>query len=123
MKSLQFAVPLLVAAAGVFAQPSEFSETTSVVVAEVPVKVSRDGEPVRGLTAEDFKILDRGEPRSLLGFEVVDLEAVGGPEALQEIPVAAQRHFLLLFDLAFSRPMTLRGSIAGSRELLTSLHG
>lgn len=112
--------------ADAMAQRGDFSATTTVVVVEVPVNVVRDGQPVRGLTAEDFVVLDRGEPRPLAGFEVVDLEAVatgGDRRALrQAVPEVAQRHFLLLFDLAFSRANTLRRSIEGGRELLAELH-
>ena len=41
-----------------WAQTSRFEEVTEVVVVEVPVQVLRDGEPVRGLTAENFEIVD-----------------------------------------------------------------
>lgn len=116
----------LLAAPMSFAERSKFTGSTTVLAVEVPVNVVRDGEPVRGLTAEDFEVLDRGDVRPLVGFEVIDLEAIGAPGASAgerpEIPVAAQRHFLLLFDLSFTRPEKLEGAIAGARDLMTSLH-
>jgi|CXWL01.1.fsa_nt_gi VWFA-related protein len=81
-----------------------FAGTSSVVLVEVPVRVLDDGQPVRGLKAEDFTVLEDGTERPLSSFEVVDLtlstEAAGGTVALP--PPAARRHFLLLFDLAFT---------------------
>ena len=35
-----------------------FSESTSVVVVEVPVQVVRDGKPVPGLTRADFELYE-----------------------------------------------------------------
>ena len=53
-----------------------FSETTEVVVVEVPVQVIKDGEPVRGLTAADFELYDGRKKVEITGFEVLDLAAV-----------------------------------------------
>ena len=58
-----------------------FVESTQVVVVEVPVQVIRNGEPVRGLTAEDFEVWDGREKQTLTGFEAVDLAELSG-EAL-----------------------------------------
>lgn len=102
--------------------PGQYVGSTTVVAVEVPVNVVQDGEPVRGLTMDDFEILDRGEQRPLLGFEVIDLETIGLTPASTEVPAVAQRHFLLFFDLAYSRTKALKNSIRGSRELTSSLH-
>ncbi len=48
------AAGLAIAAASLAAQT--FTESTEVVVVEVPVQVVRDGQPVRGLTAADFEV-------------------------------------------------------------------
>lgn len=103
------------------AQEGRFGERVSVVQVEVPVQVVRDGEPVRGLTREDFEILEGRKPREIVGFEVVDLSLA--TEAPTALPVAARRHFLLLFDLSFSDA----GSIVKAREaalevVRTALH-
>jgi VWFA-related protein len=100
------------------AQEGRFGEEVEVLVVEVPVQVLRDGEPVRGLTAEDFEILEGRKRREIVGFDVVDLtltEGVAAPAAT--IPVAARRHLLLFFDLSFSRP----GSIVRAREAAREL--
>ncbi len=96
-----------------------FRGSATVVAVEVPVHVIRDGEPVRGLTRDDFVVLDEGEPREIVGFEVIDL-TITAPEAADgdvRPPVSARRHFLLLFDLTFSRP----DSVAAAREAATEL--
>src|SRR5262245_42767918 len=71
-----------------------FTETTEVVVVEVPVQVVKDGEPVRGLTAADFELYDGRKKVPLSGFEVLDLGAAPTPAAPGALPVAARRHFL-----------------------------
>lgn len=107
---------VLSGAAGVAAQDEppagreEFAEETTVTLVEVPVQVLRGGEPVRGLTAEDFVIYDEGERRPVSYFEAVDLreavagsgEAAGPDEGAAEVPAAARRRFLLFFDLDFT---------------------
>jgi len=100
------------------AQEGRFGEEVEVLVVEVPVQVLRDGEPVRGLTAEDFEILEGRKRREIVAFDVVDLtltEGVAAPAAT--VPVAARRHLLLFFDLSFSRP----GSIVRAREAAREL--
>lgn len=39
-------------------QKKNFDDTATVVAIEVPVNVTVDGEPVRGLTVDNFEILD-----------------------------------------------------------------
>lgn len=83
-----------------------FEETTSVIVVEVPVTVtSRDGQPVRGLTADNFQVLEGRKELPIVGFDVLDLGAPAGTVAarpVSSIPPAARRHYLFLFDLLFS---------------------
>jgi len=83
----------------------QFGGETTVTVVEVPVQVFVDGEPLRGLTADDFVIYDQGERRKVQFFEQVDFQEVAawreeGEET--EVPAAARRHFLLFFDLDFT---------------------
>lgn len=110
-----------------------FTGETQVVAIEVPVQVLVDGEPVRGLTAEDFRIYEEGEPRPLTGFEVVDLAvtteppgpgtaaaSASAPEAAPAfaVPPAGRRHFLLFFDLAFTEAGNLSRGLESARSLV-----
>ena len=120
---------VLLAASPAFAQKGRksFGETTDVVVVEVPVTVvGKDGEPVRGLTAEDFEVIDGKKEQDLVGFEVIDLTKIDRidpmSEERREIPVAARRHFLMLFDLAFSQPESLVRARWAARDLIDNLH-
>ena len=108
---------LLAPEVGLGQQP-RVEEVTEVVVVEVPVQVIQDGEPVRGLTAEDFEITEGRKKREIIGFDVVDLEMIKPTSApVREVPVAARRHFLFFFDLSFSDP----GAIVRARRAATEL--
>lgn len=101
-------------------QPEGFAEETAVVVVEVPVQVLEDEKPVRGLTADDFEVVDGRTPRPIASFEVVDLAASVGPDgapAAAPSP-AARRHFLLLFDLYFTSTKSLLASEKAARALV-----
>jgi VWFA-related protein len=98
---------LLAIAAPATAEPPQaaFSGTTSVLEIEVPVRVLSDGHPVRGLTAADFTVRDRGRVRPLTSFEVVDLSESPPSSASTpgfDLPAGARRHILLFFDLTFT---------------------
>ncbi|HYL06583.1 MAG TPA: VWA domain-containing protein [Thermoanaerobaculia bacterium] len=98
-----------------------FSESTEVTVVQVPVQVVRDGGPVQGLTAADFAVFDGRKQQKVTGFEVLDLSARQGP-AVASIPPALRRHFLLLFDLAFSEPKSLIKARQMVRNMMPALH-
>jgi len=107
-----------------------FEDRANVVEVQIPVNVTaRDGQPVRGLTAEDFTVLDRGDRQEITHFEVIDLDELSvTPEASAAaidriLPSSARRHFLLLFDLSFSSPSAILKARDAAREfLLDSLH-
>lgn len=112
-----------------------FGDVSQVTVVEVPVQIVYEGQPVRGLSADDFRILDEGVPRTVESFEVVDLSVAAGESdgaadgaaasagPLHGVDPAGRRHFLLLFDLAFSRPYDLSRAEQAARELVeTGLH-
>src|SRR5262245_30347038 len=86
---------------GPAAAQQTFTGATEVVVVEVPVQVVKDGEPVRGLTANDFEVFDGRKKVPITGFEVLDLATTPSSAAAAQIPVSARRHFLMLFDLSF----------------------
>lgn len=105
-----------------------FLGTAEVVEVQVPVNVvGKNGEPVRDLTVEDFKIFDGSQLQEITGFRVVDLELVEPgttqTEIDQAVPAAARRHFLLLFDVSFSTPISiLQAREAARKFVLESLH-
>ena len=94
-----------------------FAGATDVVEVEVPVQVVRDGQPVRGLKAEDFEVYDGRTRQTLTGFHAVDLAA---PAVLRAaaVPLAGRRQFLLFFDLAFSDPKSVVKAREAARELV-----
>jgi len=110
-----------------------FEGTSQVLAVEVPVNVvGKDGEPVRGMSADDFEVYDGNDRQTLTGFEVVDLKtlekepagaASPATRAPVELPPAARRHFLFLFDLSFSSPTSiLKARVAAREFVLHSLH-
>jgi VWFA-related protein len=118
---------LLVLAAGAaglaLAPPAaaQFSETADVVVVEVPVQVvGKDGEPVRGLTAADFEVTEGRRKLPVTGFEVLDLAVE--ESAAGDMPTAARRHFLMLFDLSFSQPKSILKARQAAADVVDSLH-
>ncbi|HVG06771.1 MAG TPA: VWA domain-containing protein [Thermoanaerobaculia bacterium] len=108
------------------ARAQTYSESTDVVVVEVPVQVLNGaGEPVRGLTADDFEVYERGRKQKIVGFEVLDLKVdVPGEAKTHKAPppVSARRHFLFLFDLSFSSPKAAGRSREAARKILEKLH-
>lgn len=123
---------------GLPSAPAQAQETfegrVDVVEVEVPVEVrDRDGQPVRGLSAADFKIFDDGDAREISRFEVIDLEtSTAGETAAQAgepaapAPILAPvrpRYLLVLFDLTFSNPIAVGRARAAAKEVvLGSLH-
>lgn len=102
---------------------AQFSDTTTVTVVEVPVQVTSGGNPLRDLTRDDFELLDGRKPVEITGFEMVDLSTVEGKVTDEPVPVAARRHFLLLFDLRFSAPDSVgRAQEAAADLVLRELH-
>jgi VWFA-related protein len=98
-----------------------FSGTTQVLSVEVPVQVVRNGEPVRGLTAADFEVWEGRRRLTLTGFEALDLAAAAKEGRKSGVPAAARRHFLLLFDLAFSEPKAIARARLAAARLVTQL--
>ncbi|HEV7784291.1 MAG TPA: VWA domain-containing protein, partial [Thermoanaerobaculia bacterium] len=94
-----------------------FAGSTDVVEVEVPVQVIRDGQPVRGLKAEDFEVYDGRTRQTLTGFHAVDLASPAAQRAAA-VPLAGRRQFLLFFDLAFSDPKSVAKAREAARELV-----
>jgi VWFA-related protein len=123
-------LPSGAAAAVAGAKTPTFEDTSQVVSVEVPVNVvGRDGEPVRGLTADDFEVYDGNSRQALSSFEVIDLKTLNAaPAAPAAAPApppadlrpAARRHFLLLFDLSFSTPTSILKARLAARDFVLS---
>lgn len=96
-----------------------FEGETSVSIIEVPVQVLQKGDPVRGLTSENFEIYDNGVKQDIIGFEVVDATATWEPQELptgEVLPPQERRNFFLLFDFAYGG----NGLIDARRRLIES---
>ena len=107
----------------------QFEDRTSVFEVQVPVNVvARGGEAVRGLTPEDFQILDEGQLQEIAGFRVIDLDLFVPDERRvietdYGIPPAARRHFLFLFDLSYSAPTSIaKARAAAQKFVLHEMH-
>jgi len=107
----------------------EFVGRSDVLLVEVPVEVhTRGGEAVRGLELADFELWEEGEEREIASFQAFDLERLGavdqpGARRGAQVPAVARRHFLLLFDLAFSSPGAIvRARGAALDFVLETLH-
>jgi len=116
-KLLAVAVTLLIPAV---LEAQRFSEGVEVTVIEVPVTVSdRAGNAMRDLTKENFEIYDDGKRVPIEYFEVVDLARISA-QSKKPLPPAAYRNFLLLFDLANSKPGTIQRAQTAAREFVTT---
>src|ERR1043165_1977477 len=89
----------------------QVSENITVEVIEVPVYVTAaDGTPIRGLTKDAFSLTVNGKPQAIDYFEEVDLRKPAPAPAQATLAATAppslheRRLYLLLFDLAFTRP-------------------
>jgi len=105
--------------------PLVLQQRTSVVAVRVPVQVVRDGEPVRGLTSDNFVLMDRGKRRLITAVEVVDLldpVPVAGAASETDIPPESRRHLVFIFDLSFSAPGPLVRAREAVAQIADSLH-
>lgn len=93
-----------------------------VTLIAIPVFVTdKDGRSVPGLTAQDFEVEDGGKPAPIEGFLAVSGDgpaaspqgAAGGATLL-----SSRRQFVLLFDLALSRSVTIERSRIAARKFL-----
>ena len=98
---------------------AQVKETVTVNLIEVPVTViDNSGNPVRGLSAANFKVFEDGHERAITAVDVVDLAAKEQRNALATINPSARRNFLLLFDLSFTGPRALANAQEASRTFV-----
>lgn len=105
-----------------------FSDSSSVLVVEVPVNVIAGGKAVEGLESDDFRVFDGDRERPLVGFDTIRLETRGlAADALlagaegRRVPSPARRRFLLFFDLAFTPRFEIAKSLGSAGNLLAGL--
>lgn len=102
---------------------SVVQERAGVTLIEIPVNVvGKDGKPVAGLTPGDFELYDDGKKRPISGVEVIDLSrpaAAPAPGVPEELPAAARRLWLLVFDLSYTSPSGLVRARDGARHFVT----
>jgi len=97
-------------------------ESVTVSVVEVPVTVvDAQGNPVRGLTAANFRVLDEGKERPVTSFDAVDFASLRSLTATSPLNPAARRNFMLLFDLTFSSPSSITRAQQAARDFVTKM--
>ena len=106
-----------VLAAPLFAQ---VKETVTVSVVEVPVTVvGNDGNPVRGLTAANFEVIDEGKKRAISSFDAIDFTSKETVQALAPLNPAARRNFMLVFDLLYAQPDSIQRAQRAAHDFVT----
>ena len=110
MKSFVAATIVLVATAA-FAQ---VRDSVTVQVVEVPVHVTSNGEPVTGLTRENFELSINGRRQKIDYFDVIDFAALS-PE--QQRDPRQRRLYTLVFDIS-STPNQLHRAQHAALKLL-----
>lgn len=96
-----------------------YYEEIGVVLYQLQVNVrDKNGDPIRGLTKDDFKIRLDGDLQEIQTVEEIALESMVNENdwrALEDIPQQARRVFVFFFDLRYS---TRRG-LSAAREAAT----
>lgn len=124
----------VVAAEPVSAQGFRFRAAATRVIVDVLV-LDEDGNPVSGLTAGDFELLEEGAPQQVLSLDVVDWERYGPsagapPEDESAAPVeeaapaaevnASPRRFVIVFNRRRADPVNLRRAKRGLEEFVAN---
>ena len=103
MRALVSITSILLLTAG--AVLGQVKETVNVHLVEVPVTVvDRQGNPVRGLGASNFELIDQGRRRPITSFDRIDFASPDSMKSASPLNPAARRSFLLLFDMSFASP-------------------
>jgi VWFA-related protein len=117
MRPVRMAV--VVVAVAFAANAQKLNESITVSLVEVPVTVvDSSGNPVRGLTAANFKLFDQGKEVAVNGIDTIDFASREAMGAVSPLNPVARRKFLLLFDLAFSKPSSLARAQEAARQFV-----
>lgn len=92
-------------------------ESVTVEVVDVPVYVRRGSEPVRGLTRDDFELLVNGRKQPIEYFDVLG-ESPAGSAVESSAPLRERRLFLVVFDVAFTKPYFVSRARKSALELI-----
>ncbi len=109
---------------------AQFIERVDVSVANIDVVVTdRDGNPVRGLTRDDFQVFEDGKLQTITNFSAIEADdagpaAVAGDTASPPVADLAQpappRLIVMFIDIDDIEPIRRRQFFEGIREFLDS---
>lgn len=99
-----------------------YYEEIGVVLYQLQVNVrDKNGDPVKGLTKDDFQIKLDGKLQEIQAIEEVSLESMLDSQdyrSLDEIPQAARRVFVFFFDLRYSTRQGLQEARRAATEFV-----
>lgn len=91
---------------------------TDISIVALPVFVTdKSGQAVRGLTAQDFQVLDDGKSVPIVSFQYVDTTSDESQSEIRQV-LAARRHFMLLFDMSFTDPGGVHKARTAAKEFV-----
>ena len=93
---------------------AQVRESVTVQVVDVPVHVTANGEPVAGLTRENFQLFVNGKPQKIDYFDALDFATLSPEQARDP---RQRRLYTLVFDLT-STPNELQRAQHAALELL-----
>ena len=112
---------LMLAVSAVWGQEYDsFFEEFDVILHQLQVNVAdRDGKPIRGLKAGDFKVILDGKEQTVELVEEIDLTRfTDGLEGEEALPQQARRLFVFFFDMRFSTKQGVLASQEAAREFI-----
>jgi len=127
VKILVAGLLVFASAAPAAAQTFRFRAEATRVIVDVLV-LDGDGNPVAGLSAEDFELLEDGDPQRVASLDVIDWEryepesspGAGAPAPPDAVPSgnATPRRFVIVFNRRRADPVNLRRAKRGIEEFV-----
>lgn len=111
--------PAVASGAGKVSTSPVISSEISVTLVEMPVEVVRNGDPVAGLRAADFEVVEGNHSLPIVAFEPLGADRPEKPGAPPP-SLGSRRHLFFLFDFAFSRPKKLEYGVAAALDLVST---
>jgi len=109
--------------AGMSQEFDSFFEEFNVVLYQLQVNVlDKQGNPIKGLKAEDFQLKLEGTQQKIESIQEFELESVVHDSDMKasEIPQQARRLFVFFFDLRFSTKRGVLSAQEAARDFVTS---